>query len=85
MDEVHGSEDQRGAESEANVDIGPMEAEDCTRLGPAGSEVRSEYKMGLAMTRVKACSQSWGQSCCGEQWRSEEEVGCGHGARIGSA
>ena len=57
MDEVHGSEDWRGAGSEANVDVGPMEAEDCTGSGPAGSEVRSEYKEGnnsLVMTRVKA-------------------------------
>ena len=39
MDEVHGSENQRGAESEANVDVGPMEVEDCARSGLAGSEV----------------------------------------------
>ena len=29
------------------------------------------------MTRVKVHSQSWGQGCCGMQWRLEEEVGCG--------
>ena len=36
MDEVHSSEDQRGAESEASMDIGPAEVEDCAGLGPAG-------------------------------------------------
>ena len=44
MDEVHGSEDQRGAESEANMDVGPMEVEDCARSGPAGLEVMSGCK-----------------------------------------
>ena len=34
--------------------------------------------MVLAMTRVKAPLLELGQGCCGEQWRSEEEVGCGH-------
>ena len=46
MDGVHSTKGQRGAELEASMDVGPMEAEDCTGLGPAGSEVRLEYKEG---------------------------------------
>ena len=33
-------------ESEANVDVGPAEAEDWAGSGPARLEVRSEYREG---------------------------------------
>ena len=39
-------EDWRGAESEANVDVGPTEVEDCAGLGPAGSEVMVRVQGG---------------------------------------
>ena len=44
MDKVHSSKDQRGAGLEANMDVGPMEVEDCAGLGPAGLEVKSGCK-----------------------------------------
>ena len=57
MDKVCGSENWREAESEANVDDGPVEAKDYARSEPARMEVRSECReatTSLVMTRVKA-------------------------------
>ena len=42
--EVHGSENQREAESEANMDDGPAEAKDYAGSGLARMEVRSECR-----------------------------------------
>ena len=40
--------------------------------------------MSLVMTRVKVPFLELGQSCCEGQQRSEEEVGCGQRAGVGS-
>ena len=45
-DKVHSSENRREAESEADMDNGPAEAEDYARSGPAGLEVRVGVQEG---------------------------------------